>query len=157
MLQSFPSSGIFKKTHSSMHRRILSHRITYNSNFIGSKCAKLAHGNKKPKRLLATNINALAKELNKRGKKQIPRQSFVSESSISPRLRFNNTQREIQQKPASKNQTYKNLEAEIQYHILTKIALRVTQMIGENATVINKQFFHVFIKLTVPQSLIYGL
>ena len=29
-------------------------------------------------------------------------------------------------------------------------------MIGENATVINIQYVHVFIKLTLPQSLIYG-
>ena len=30
-------------------------------------------------------------------------------------------------------------------------------MIGENATVINIQFLHVFTKLTLPPSLIYGL
>ena len=30
-------------------------------------------------------------------------------------------------------------------------------MIGENATVMNMQFVHVFIKLTLPPSLIHGL
>ena len=30
-------------------------------------------------------------------------------------------------------------------------------MIGENATVINIEFMHAFIKLTLPLSLMYGL